>query len=189
MPLTPPAARRSLKHTRTITIEAFAREDGLWDIDANITDIKPHDTQLATSIRPANAPIHDLWLRVTINADLTIVDAEAASDAMPYPGECNNIGPAYKKLIGLNLAKGIRHGLKEHLSGVAGCTHLTELAQVLPTAALQAVSGQGFYKSKTLGHAKPLKLGQCHALRLDGAAVARYYPEWALAPDNMKMPD
>ena len=41
MPLTPSTSRRALKHTRAIQIEAFARDDGLWDIDAHITDIKP----------------------------------------------------------------------------------------------------------------------------------------------------
>jgi hypothetical protein len=69
---------------------------------------------------------------------MVIVDAEAASDAVPYPGYCDTIGPAYKQLIGLSLLKHFRLHLKDRLSGVLGCTHLTELAQVLPTAAIQA---------------------------------------------------
>jgi hypothetical protein len=44
-------------------------------------------------------------------------------------------------LIGLNLMQGFRHELKQRLAGVAGCTHLTELAQILPTAAVQAFAG------------------------------------------------
>jgi hypothetical protein len=183
MPLSPPISRRALKHTRTIRIEAFARDDGLWDIDAHITDVKTRETQLASGTRPAGAPIHDLWLRLTVNTQLTVVDVEAASDAVPYPTHCDTIGPDYKKLVGLNLLKSFRHGVRERLSGIQGCTHLTELAQVLPTAAIQAFAGEVL---DTRGGAnveqsqKPFQLDGCHALRTDGAAVAKYYPRWSV---------
>lgn len=183
MPLSVPASPRILKHTRAIQIAAFARDDGLWDIDAHITDIKTRDIQLATGIRPAGMPLHDLWLRLTIDTQLTVVDAEAVSDAVPYPGFCNTIGPAYKQLIGLNLLRGFRKQLSERLGGVLGCTHLTELAQVLPTAAIQAFAGD-VINTRDGDHndgqqTQPFQLDRCHALRTDGAAVAQYYPRWA----------
>ena len=131
-----------MKHTRAIHVEAFARDDGLWDLDARITDVKTRDAKLASGVRPAGAPMHDLWLRLTIDIKLTVVGAEAVSDAVPYPGYCDTIGPAYKKLVGLNLLKGFRQAVKQRLSGTAGCTHLTELAQILPTAAIQAFAGE-----------------------------------------------
>jgi hypothetical protein len=186
MPLSPQISRRALKHTRAIQIEAFARADGLWDIDAHISDIKTHDAKFASGIRPAGAPIHDLWLRLTIDAQLNVVDAEAVSDAVPYPGYCDTISPAYKKLIGLNLLKGFRHGVMERLSGIHGCTHLTELSQVLPTAAIQAFAGE-IIDTRDAASAgqqsqKPFQLDRCHALQSDGAAVAQFYPRWAVKP-------
>ena len=105
MPLSSPSSRRALKHTRAIQIEAFSRDDGLWDIDAHITDIKTRDTMLASGIRPAGEPVHDLWLRITVDAELSVVDVEAVSDAVPYPNHCDTIGHAYKKLLDLNLLK------------------------------------------------------------------------------------
>lgn len=188
MPLSPPISRRALKHTRAIQIEAFARDDGLWDIDARITDIKTRDATLASGVRPAGMPMHDLSLRLTIDTRLTIVDAEAVSDAVPYPGYCNTIGPAYKHLVGLNLLKGFRQELKQRLSGIDGCTHLTELAQILPTAAIQAFAGEVFASTSDgtgkneQNDQKPFQLDRCHALRTDGAAVAEYYPRWAVKP-------
>lgn len=185
MPLSPPISRRALRHTRTIQIEAFARDDGLWDIDAHITDIKTRDVKLASGTRSAGSPVHDLWLRLTIDREMNVVEAEAVSDAVPYPTYCDIIGPAYRKLVGLNLLKGFRHGVKERLSGIQGCTHLTELAQVLPTAAIQAFAGEvidtrdGAAGGQTQ---KPFQLDRCHALRTDGAAVAQYYPRWAIEP-------
>ncbi|MDC8759610.1 DUF2889 domain-containing protein [Janthinobacterium fluminis] len=192
MPLSPPVSRRALRHTRAIDVQAYARADGLWDLDARITDIKTFDTTLASGVRPGGAPLHDLHLRLTIDLNMTIVAVEAASDAVPYPGFCDTIGPAYGALLGLNLMKGFRHELKQRVAGIAGCTHLSELAQILPTAAIQAFANDVWstHDSATAeakagakaegAHIKPFQLDKCHALRTDGAAVAQYYPRWAV---------
>ena len=66
MPLSPPVPR-ALRHTRAIHVDAFAREDGLWDLDARITDIKPRDIRLASGLREGGTPVHDLKLRITID--------------------------------------------------------------------------------------------------------------------------
>ena len=189
MPLSAPVSRRTLRHTRAITIQAFARDDGLWDIDAHITDIKTRDAVLASGVRPANTPLHDLHLRITIDREMVIVDAEAASDSVPYPGFCDTIGPAYKGLVGLCLLKGFRLGIKERLAGVMGCTHLSDLAAILPTAAIQAYAGDVFSTRDGDGadqlSTKPFQIDKCHALRSDGPAVAKYYPRWVakVAPE------
>ena len=180
MPLSSPAPRK-LRHTRAITVEAYARDDGLWDLDACIRDTKTHDIHLPSGARPGGLPVHDLKLRVTIDRDMTIVAAEAASDAVPYPGFCDTIAPAYQKLVGLSLLKHFRLHLKDRLSGVLGCTHLTELAQVLPTAAIQAFADDAMANRPADASAgRPYELDRCHALRLDGPAVETYYPRWSL---------
>jgi hypothetical protein len=185
MPLSPPVPR-ALRHTRAITVDAYAREDGLWDLDARITDIKTRDIALASGLREGGTPVHDLKLRITIDRDFTIVDAEAASDAVPYPGYCDTIGPAYKSLIGLSLMNHFRLRLKDRLSGVLGCTHLTELALVLPTAAVQAYANDVIKTRDGDGDdtstERPFQLDRCHALRVDGPAVARFYPRWHVKP-------
>jgi hypothetical protein len=182
MSLSTPVSRRALRHTRAIDIQAFARDDGLWDLDARITDIKVNAVTLASGQREGGTPLHDLSLRITVDRQLNIVAAEAVSDAVPYPGFCNTIGPAYAALVGLNLMKGFRHELKQRLHGIAGCTHLTELAQILPTAAVQAFANDVWpthdAASDHLPHDKPFQLDKCHALRTDGGAVAQFYPRW-----------
>jgi hypothetical protein len=193
MPLSSSIKRRALKHTRTIQIEAFARDDGLWDLDARITDYKPRDITLASGVRPNGSALHDLSLRITIDLQLTIVDVEASSDAVPYPGYCEVITPDYKKLIGLNLLRQFRQGVKERMAGVHGCTHLTEMAQILPTAAVQAFAGDVIdTRDGATDHGQqaqqPFQLDRCHALRTDGPAVVQYYPRWAKASPDVKSP-
>ena len=162
MSLSTPVSRRALRHTRAIDIQAFARDDGLWDLDAHITDIKVNATKLASGVREGGTPLHDLSLRITVDRQLNIVAAEAVSDAVPYPGFCNTIGPAYAALVGLNLMQGFRHELKQRLHGIAGCTHLTELAQILPTAAVQAFANDVWpthdAASDNVPHQKPFQL-------------------------------
>lgn len=182
MPLSVPV-NRALRHRRAITAEAYLREDGLWDIEARLTDTKPRDIPLAGGgVRPEGQPLHDLWLRVTIDVQLNVVDAEACSDWVPYPGHCDTIGPAYRKLIGLNLKKGFRKAVRERLGSVAGCTHLTELASVLPTTAIQAFAGEVFRirdGAADDGNSEPpYQLHGCHALHFEGEVVRQFYPRW-----------
>jgi hypothetical protein len=186
MPLSSSGSQRTLKHTRSITIEAFTRDDGLWDFDAHITDIKTRDGQLLSGVRPAGVPWHDLWLRFTIDTRFLILDVEAVSDWVPYPGHCQTITPDYKALVGLSIMQGFRHQLHQRMGGIAGCTHLTELAQVLPTVVIQAFAGEvvKLANSNDPKAKRPFQIDRCHAMRADGAAVAQYYPRWAINPSS-----
>lgn len=185
----PSPAPRTLRHRRAITAEAYAREDGLWDIDLTLSDHKTRDFPLATGVRASGHPIHDLGIRVTIDIRMTIVDVSTYSDWVPYPGMCNTIDAAYRSLIGLNLLKGFRQAVKARLEGVLGCTHLTELTNILPTAAIQAFAGDvistqdgGAHPEDQESTTPPFQLNRCHALRTDGPAVKEYYPRWYGSP-------
>ena len=41
MPLPPADAQRQLKHQRSIQVQAYARSDGLWEIDAQVVFDQP----------------------------------------------------------------------------------------------------------------------------------------------------
>lgn len=188
LPSTPPVSRRHV-HTRTVRIDAFVRSDGLWDIEAQLIDTKGRDFPLATGLRKTGEPVHDMRLRVTIDTHLNVLDASAESPWVPYPGHCDQIGPDYRKLIGLNLSQDFRRHVRERLGGALGCTHMTELASALPTAAIQAFAGEvikvqdGAEPEAAEDTARrPFQIDRCHALRSEGPAVARFYPRWYRGP-------
>jgi hypothetical protein len=108
MPLSADPSSRILKHTRSVRFEGYARADGLWDIEAHLTDIKPEDYLLAPGLRPAGSPVHEMWIRLSIDRRMNVVGAEACTDAMPYPPFCAAIAPDYAALKGLNLMRGFR---------------------------------------------------------------------------------
>jgi hypothetical protein len=184
MSLPVPEVERELTHTRRVRYEGYKRADGLWDIEAHLADTKNHDYRLKTGVRRAGQPIHDMWLRVTIDRSFAILDALASADAVPYPGGCETITPAYRELIGLNLLRGFRKRVAQLLGGTRGCTHLTELLAGLPTAAIQTFAGE--MKEERDDGVKPFQLDQCHALQTTGETVRRWYPKWhrSLMPVN-----
>jgi hypothetical protein len=176
MPLPVPEVERELTHMRRVRYEGYKRADGLLDIEAHLIDTKNHDYRLKTGVRRAGQAIHDMWLRLTIDRSFTILDAAACADAVPYPGGCERITPAYRRLIGLNLVRGFRKRTWELFGGIKGCTHLTELLAGLPTAAIQTFAGE--MKEEREDGAKPFQLDQCHALETGTETVRLWYPKW-----------
>ena len=179
MALPTAASDRQLRHTRRIDVQIYARGDALWEVDAHITDVRTRETAMVTGLLPAGQPIHEMLLRLVVDERFNILEAGALTLAMPYPGECDRHGDAYGRLVGLNLMKGFRRAVKERLGGVQGCTHLTELTQVLPTAVVQAFAGEVIdTRGDSDSSAQPFQIDRCHALRADGATVKTYYPRW-----------
>jgi hypothetical protein len=178
MPYPTPVTRTPL-HTRSLQVQVFERSDGLFDVEATLRDVKAIDMQLATGLRPAGQPIHDMGLSLVVDRALNVVSATSVTHAMPYPGTCEAHGDAYAQLQGLNLLSGFRGALKARLAGTRGCTHLSELAGVLPTAVIQAFAGHVLdTREGTADGHPPYQIDRCHALRRDGPVVKTHYPRW-----------
>lgn len=174
-----PHPARELRHRRSVDVQAFARPDGLWEVEAQVQDVKTRPMNLATGRLEAGQPLHDMGLWLLVDTQFNILDAQAQTRSAPYGVHCQGYGQAYRQLVGLNLMRGFRAQLKQRLGGVAGCTHLTELAQVLPTALLQSFAGDVLDPRENSEHGEqPFQLDRCHALAVDAPAVKAYYPRW-----------
>lgn len=187
MPLSAASCSRKPIHNRSINVHTYEREDGLWDLEAELIDTKSYDFPLrGGELHLAGTPVHHMHLRVTIDDKFTIIDAEVAYDAAPYGEFCSAIAPEYKNLIGLNLLNQFRKHVRERFGRTAGCTHVTELTNVLPTVAIQTMSARR-RESESIGNGeRPFQLDGCHALRVDGPVVKKYYPEWYEKPVSHK---
>lgn len=175
MPLAISPVVRTRLHTRRVTYEGFRREDGLFDLEGHLTDVKDHDYLLLTGLRAAGDAVHDMWVRLTIGIDYTIRAIEVRTDAMPYPGACDEVTPDYSKLVGASLLLGFRRTLYDAMGGVQGCSHVTELLTLAPTAAIQMFAG---LTREIEGDQKPFQLDRCHALETTSDTVRQYYPQW-----------
>jgi hypothetical protein len=184
MALPPPAVARQPLHRRAIQVEAFKRADGLFDLEARLTDTKHHAIDIAAGgRREAGEPIHDMMLRVTIDRDFTIVAVDTGPISVPIQGVCDAVGPRYERLIGLNLLRGFRKAVQARLGRTEGCTHMTELTAVLPTAALQSIAHLVRSIDASDPSEPPFFIGHCHAYDRSGEVVRRHYPQWFVQAD------
>lgn len=139
MPLSAPAAREK-QHTRSIEIGGYRRDDGLYDIEAHLTDVKTFgQTNYDRGFIPAGEPVHDLSLRLTIDERMTIVASEASSDLTPYR-MCPTAAPNFGRLVGMTIKAGFLREANHAVGGTAGCTHLRELLQQMATTAFQTIN-------------------------------------------------
>ena len=139
MPLSPPVARE-LSHTRAIIIHGYRRFDGLYDIEASLTDTKaygfPNDER--GFIAPGE-PLHGMFMRMTVTEDMEIAACEASSDHTPY-AICPSAAPNFARLAGLKIGRGFLKAANLRIGGTHGCTHLRELLQQMATTAFQTIN-------------------------------------------------
>lgn len=179
MPLSSAASRREIHH-RVIDMKAYARDDGLYDVEAHLVDRKPFDTAIPglSEPVPAGRPRHDLWVRLTVDARYVVRGIEAASDVTPY-GVCKEAASTLSGMVGVQIASGWSVKVKERLRGSASCTHLMEMLIPLATTALQGIGGLNPEKKRGAVDANgvPLKLDTCYAYGRSSEVVRLLWPQ------------
>lgn len=190
MPLSAPQPRKHI-HTRTYDCKGFLREDGLWDIEGNMVDTKTYDFENDwRGPMPTGSPVHDMWMRLTIDHDFVVQNVEVQMDSTPYQ-ICPQILPNFQHLVGLQIGRGWNHKVKQLLSGVAGCTHLVELLGPMATVAFQTIRA---YQNKLKregtepeeqqvireeqAKSRPGMLNSCYAWSTKGEVVKRWAPDF-----------
>ncbi len=139
MPLTQPAERDHL-HTRAIEINGYRRADGRYDIEAHLTDCKSFgQTNYDRGFIEPGEPIHDMWLRLTLDEQMHIEAVEAVSDKTPYV-MCPTAAPNFSRLVGMQIKAGFLRDANRMVGGTIGCTHLRELLQQMATTAFQTIN-------------------------------------------------
>jgi hypothetical protein len=181
MPLQHIVNRKKLHH-RNISCEGFIREDGLWDIEAHLLDRRTYDCSYDQSHRDglikAGESVHDMWVRITIDIDFVIHDAEAASDLTPF-GICGRAADEMKSLIGIKIGSGWMKLVRERISLNASCTHLIDLLAPISATAYQTLHTELEKRAAKLpARQKPVILDTCLALASDGDVVKKRWPEF-----------
>jgi hypothetical protein len=178
MPLSKAAPRKHI-HTRHIECRGFERDDGLWDIEGSLVDTKTYS--FANRDRDGVASgeaIHHMVVRLTVDGDLVVRAAEAATEAGPFT-MCGDITAGFQALAGLRIAPGWRKAVLGRFGGAKGCTHLTDmLLGPLAATAWQTVAPARKKRGTNADGEKPLLLDSCHAFARDSDVVRKRWPEF-----------
>jgi hypothetical protein len=121
---------RRLMHTRSVECNGYIRDDGLWEVEARLVDVKPFTQapdRYREELKPGD-PVHDIRLRLAIDDTMKIHEAEATMAATPYP-TCIEVEPVLQRLVGESIGKGWREVVRRKIGRLEGCTHLSELGQ------------------------------------------------------------
>ena len=126
-----------LLHTRDYQVRAYRKTATTLLIRGAVRDVKPPGTFLEGDAEPLE--IHHMVVDINVELpDLVITSAHVVFETHPHAA-CPSIADHYAKLVGLSIARGFTHKVRELFGGPRGCTHTTALLQAMAPVAIQSI--------------------------------------------------
>ena len=186
MPPLPSTASRSELTRRDIACRAFARQDGLIDVEGSLIDVRAYDTENRwRGVVRAGNPVHAMHVRLTLGDDRIVREVAVAMEQAPFP-VCLEVEPNLQRLVGLAIGPGFIREMHSRIGHTEGCTHIATLVQALANVAVQALAG----KARQAGAGKtdltvfggrvpgrPPLIDTCHSYAAGSPIVKVLFPE------------
>jgi hypothetical protein len=170
--------RTALLHHRRLDFHGFRRSDGLFEVEARLTDRKPHDFAPPSDARVvrANEPIHDMGVRVAFDDDMVVRAVETFMFAWPY-NDCPHGGDVLQAMIGARIGAGWSGEVRRRLPISESCAHLREMLIPLATAAFQTMTVERLQRPTAVdASGRPLKVDSCYAYGAAREIVMQRWP-------------
>jgi hypothetical protein len=148
-------------HQRDYLVRAWKVNNDTMLVRGAVMDLKPA-AMFATRIEAAGGraddrpvTMHHMIVDLTVAfPSMTIGAVDVRFEVHPQPG-CPLIGDSYDGLVGVSIARGFTHKVRELFGGPRGCTHTTALLQAMAPVAVQSVFGM-----RRLGATRPGNQGR-----------------------------
>ncbi len=125
-----------LIHHRRYDVKAYRESDDRLRLRGTVIDEKPSGVYFSDDPDPLT--VHHMVLDIVVAfPSLEIVEAELVMKTRPH-GECTDIEGHYEKLVGLSVARGFTHKVRELFGGPRGCTHSTAHLQAMAPVVIQS---------------------------------------------------
>ena len=179
----PPPGDLAVLHDREYRVRAYRLADDRLLIQGAIRDQKPPGLYLEDDPDPLT--VHHMQLSMEVAfPSLEIVDATVHFETHPNT-TCPSIVDHYGKLVGLSIARGFTHRVRELFGGPRGCTHTTALLQAMAPVAMQCFWSMKAASARDAGKPSPIASGEiedddegwkrivgtCHVWDPEGEAV------------------
>jgi hypothetical protein len=170
-----------LIHERAYVVRAYRKDDNTLWLRGAIRDQKPPGLYVPDDPDPLT--VHHMILDLHISVpSLEIVWANVVMETHPHTA-CPQIEPHYHNLIGLSVARGFTHKVRELFGGPRGCTHTTALLQAMAPVAVQSMwsfrmaaardsNATGTPSPEGMARAMATNINTCHVWDEDGEQVA-----------------
>ena len=172
-------------HDREYRVRAFQVADDRLLIQGAVRDQKPPGLYVPDDPEPLT--MHHMQLSFGVAfPSLEIVAADVDFEAHPHE-MCPSIVEHYGNLVGLSVARGFTHRVRELFGGPRGCTHTTALLQAMAPVAVQCFWSMKAATARRNGEPNPLVeresgigdddstkyvINSCHVWAEDGPAMA-----------------
>ena len=172
-----------LIHERAYVVRAYRKGTDTLVLRGSVRDQKPPGLYVPTDPEPLT--VHHMIVDMHISVpSLEIIDAKAVLETHPHAA-CPRIEDHYGKLVGLSIARGFTHKVRELFGGPRWCTHTTALLQAMAPVAVQSMWSFRVAQARESGStegafATPearqrglmMNLNTCHIWAEDGEQVA-----------------
>jgi hypothetical protein len=171
-----------LIHDRRYEVNVYRLDESTLLATGEVIDTKPPDLYIEND--PDTLEIHRMRVALEVRLpDLVITEAHTTLETFPTTG-CPAIEQKYGELVGLTIARGFTHKVRELFGGPRGCTHTTALLQAMAPAVVQSTWSVSVADARAAGRpagAGPQKnrdarfsenLNTCHVWDEDGEHVA-----------------
>ena len=172
MSILPPAGDLHLLHNRSYETRIYT--DGTDMIArAALRDLLPPNSMIPDDPEPLTMHHMIIELRVAVPT-LEIIEVNLDFEEFPNH-DCPSIVQAYDQLIGLSIARGFTHKIRELFGGPRGCTHVVALLQAVAPAVVQATWGMaratGAEAAASDSESQLRNLNTCHIYAEDGEKI------------------
>jgi hypothetical protein len=136
-PLLPPDPDGELIHTRDYQVKVYKRDASTLVVRGAVRDSKEPGLYIVGDTDPLT--VHHMVVGLVVTyPSLEITDVEVEFESHPNP-QCPTIIDHYKGLVGLSIARGFTHKVRELFGGPRGCTHTTALLLAMGPAVVQSI--------------------------------------------------
>ena len=150
----PPAGSVPVLHDREYRVESFLLDDGNLLIQGALRDQKPPGLFVPGDLEPLT--MHHMQVALEISLpDRVIVAVHTDFEAYPHAG-CPSIIEHYDQLVGLSIARGFTHRIRELFGGPRGCSHTTALLQAMAPIAMQSSKSIESIEAERRGEPNPI---------------------------------
>lgn len=131
-----PEAALELLHVREYVVRSYRVDETTILVRGAVRDRKPPGLYIPTDVDPLT--IHHMVVDLVVDmTTMTITQAKVVMETHPHT-QCPRIEDHYQHLVGLSIARGFTHRVRELFGGPRGCTHTTALLQAMGPVAIQS---------------------------------------------------
>jgi Protein of unknown function (DUF2889) len=142
-----------LIHERAYVVRAYRKGADTLLLRGAVRDQKPPGLYIADDPQPLT--IHHMIVDLEIGVpSLDITAAKVVLEVHPH-SSCPRIEDHYAGLVGLSIARGFTHKVRELFGGPRGCTHTTALLQAMAPVAVQSMWSFQMARARADGQTTP----------------------------------